>query len=266
MTTVTGPPQSVLLAFGLRGTPVRLVGGQGTSWRVRDVVLKPLADPVFQEWLATEVAEIPQRGFRLPAVRQAVDGAWVVEGWAAHSAMVGSTSAGSHADWRAIITASRALHTATAALARPAFLDLRGDPWAVADRDTWGEIPRMVLPELRGLADRLQPALSPLGPARLVHGDLTNNVLLAAGQPPGVIDFSPYWRPPSYAEGIVIADALSWHGAPATLLDEFDVPVAAVARGLLFRILTASRIHPEGSTRLVGEAHRYGSALDALGL
>jgi hypothetical protein len=180
--------------------------------------------------------------------------------------MEGSTAAQAGADWCAIINASRALHAATTALARPGFLDLRDDPWAVADRDAWGEIPRMVLPELRGVVDRLQPALSPLGPARLVHGDLTNNVLLVAGQPPGIIDFSPYWRPPYYAEGIVIADALSWHGAPATLHDELDVPVAAVARGLLFRVLTASRIRTERSPGLVDEAHRYGSALDALRL
>jgi hypothetical protein len=120
-----------------------------------------------------------------------------------------------------------------------------------------------VQPELRGLVDRLQPALSPLGPAQLVHGDLTNNVLLTAGQPPGIIDFSPYWRPPEYAEGIIIADALSWHEAPATLLEDVDVPVAAVARGLLFRMLTASRIHPGRSPRLADEAHRYGSALHA---
>jgi uncharacterized protein (TIGR02569 family) len=264
VTTVTGPPHSVLFAFGLRGTPVRLVGGQGTSWRIADVVLKPVVDPVFQEWMGTEVAEIPQLGFRLPAVRQAVDGAWVVEGWGAYSAMVGSTTAGSPVEWRAIINASRALHTATVALTRPAFLDLRTDPWAVADRDTWGEVPRQVQPELRGLVDRLQPALSPLGPAQLVHGDLTNNVLLTAGQPPGIIDFSPYWRPPEYAEGIIIADALSWHEAPATLLEDVDVPVAAVARGLLFRMLTASRIHPGRSPRLADEAHRYGSALHAL--
>ena len=121
-----------------------------------------------------------------------------------------------------------------------------------------------MLPELRGLVDRLQPALSPPSPAQLVHGDLTNNVLLMAGQPPGIIDFSPYWRPPSYAEGIVIADALTWHGAPATLLEEVDVPLAAVARGLLFRILTASRTHPERNPRLVDETHRYSVALDAL--
>src|SRR6478752_9968351 len=66
VTTVTGPPQSVLFAFGLRGTPVRLVGGQGTSWRVGDVVLKPRVDRVFQEWLGTEEAAIPPPGLRRP--------------------------------------------------------------------------------------------------------------------------------------------------------------------------------------------------------
>jgi uncharacterized protein (TIGR02569 family) len=262
--TVTRPPSRVLSAFGLLGKPVRLVGGQGTSWRVGDVVLKPRVDPVFQEWLGTEVAGIPQRGFRLPAVRQAVDGAWTVEGWGGLSAVDGFPGAGARAEWPTIINAARALHDATAALTRPAFLDLRSDPWAEADRDAWGEIPRQVLPELRGLVEKLQPALSPPGPAQLVHGDLTNNVLLAVGQSPGIIDISPYWRPRDYAEGIVLADALSWHRAPAKLLEEVDVPPAAVARGLLFRILAASRIHRERSPGLVDEAHRYGVALDAL--
>jgi prepilin-type processing-associated H-X9-DG protein len=32
-------------------------------------------------------------------------------------------------------------------------------------------------------------------PAQLIHGDLGGNVLFADGEPPAVIDFSPYWRP-----------------------------------------------------------------------
>ncbi len=266
MTCATEPPQSVLFAFGLRGPAVRLKGGQGTSWRVDDAILKPQVDPGFQQWLGTEVAAIDQRGFRLPAVRQAVDGSWVVEGWAAQSAMPGSTCAEAVVGWRAIIDASLALHDATAALPRPAFVDLRIDPWAVADRAAWGEVPGMVAPELRDLVKRLHPGLAPLGPSQLVHGDLTDNVLLVPGGPPTIIDFSPYWRPPSYAEGIVIADALCWHNAPPEVLDEVDVSAAAVARGLLFRILAASRIHPRQGGELVDEAHRYRSALTALDL
>lgn len=266
MSLVREPPPTVLAAFGLAGPPVRLLGGQGMSWRVGDVVLKPRVDPAFQEWLGTDVATIQQRGFRLPTVRRAVNGAWVVDGWAAQTVVPGSTTQRGVTDWRHVIDASHALHTATAALARPAFLDLRTDPWARADRAAWDEVPRDIQPELREIVMRLDAALSPLGPAQLVHGDLTHNVLLLPGEPPSVIDFSPYWRPPSYAEGVVIADALCWHAAPPGILEDVDVPVAAVARGLLFRVLTASRIHQQQGAGLVEEARRYQSVVAALNL
>ena len=261
-----GPPQAVLLQFGLRGTPARLPGGQGTTWQMGDVVLKPHVDPAYQEWLGTEVAAIRQLRFRLPSVVRAVDGSWVVGGWGAQSAVTGSPRAASAAGWHGVIDAGRALHDATAALARPAFLGHRTDPWAVADRQAWGELPRAVPPELSGVVDRLLPALGPLGADQVVHGDLTTNVLHLPGEPPAIIDFSPYWRPPGYAEGVVVADALCWHDASPSLLDDVDVPLAAVARGLLFRVLTAGLVHPRLSPALVDEARRWGDVLAALHL
>jgi uncharacterized protein (TIGR02569 family) len=256
----------VLAAFGLTGPARRLPGGQGMSFRVGAVVLKAQVDPWFQEWLGTDVAALRQQGFRLPTVRRAADGAWVVQGWAAQSTVPGTTTQDGPAHWPRIIDAARALHAATAPLARPAFLDLRTDPWARADRAAWGEVPQEVHPELRELVVRLQAALSPMGPAQLVHGDLTTNVLLVPGEPPSIIDFSPYWRPPAYAEGIVIADALSWHAAPPQILDEVGVPIAAVAQALLFRILTATSLHRPGSIELLEETHRCRRVMRALNL
>jgi len=265
VTPVTEPPASVLSAFGLRGWAERLPGGQGTSWRVADVVLKPQVDPTFQEWLGTELATIEQSGFRLPELRRSDSGAWVVEGWAAQTAVPGSPGTGSEADWLAIIGASRALHAAMAALPRPAFLNSRGDPWALADRMAWGETPEVVAPELREVVEGLRPALSPLGPAQLVHGDLTSNVLLHPGSQPVIIDFSPYWRPPAYAEGVVVADAMCWHDARPGLMEEVDVAPGAVARALLFRVLTTSLLHHgRGDRELLEEARRYRSAVTAL--
>ena len=133
----------MLAAFGLTGSAVRLRGGQGTSWRVGDVVLKPGVDAEIQEWLGTELATVEQRGFRLPAVHRAVDGSWVVEGWAAHEALDGLDDVRAP-DWRQLIDSARALHAVTARLRRPGFIDRRSDPWAVADRAAWGEIPRRV--------------------------------------------------------------------------------------------------------------------------
>lgn len=265
MVAASKPPPTVLAAFGLAGPTVRLPGGQGLSWRVGEFVLKPCVESEYQEWLGTEVAAIEQQGFQLPSVRRAVDGAWVVEGWAAQSVVPGSTTRDSGADWRSIIDAARALHAATAPLARPAFLDLRNDSWAQADRAVWDEAPRQVRPELREVVERLAAALSPMGPAQLVHGDLTNNVLLARGEPPSIIDFSPYWRPPSYAEGIVVADALCWHDVPAQILEGAGVPITAVARGLLFHVLTLPCQQQDGAA-LRRESRRYESVLAALGL
>ena len=91
-------------------------------------------------------------------------------------------------------------------------------------------------------------------------------MLLLPGEPPSILDFSPYWRPPTYAEGIVIADALCWHAAPLEIIDDLRVPVEAVARGLLFRALTSTRLHRSGSAALAGEAQRYRSVMTALSL
>lgn len=267
MTSGSPPPPHVLAAFGLTGAAVRLPGGQGTSWRVGDVVLKPEVAPWFQEWLGTEVATVPQRGFRLPSVVRAADGAWVVDGWAAQSAVPGSAARDSTATWSSVLEASRAFHAATAALARPGFLDLRTDPWARADRAAWGEAPRTVRPEVGDLVVRLDAVPPPVGRPQVVHGDLTDNVLLVPGGPPSIIDVSPYWRPPSYAEGIVLADALCWHGATPELLGDLDVPISAVARGLLFRLLTAAGVDRQGGAGpREEEAHRYRCVVTALGL
>jgi hypothetical protein len=45
-------------------------------------------------------------------------------------------------------------------------------------------------------------------------------MLFAAGEPPAVIDFSPYWRPAGLALAVAAVDALTWHGADPAILDE----------------------------------------------
>ena len=258
------PPLTVLYAFGVNGPARPLDGGQGTSWAAGDVVLKPDGDPL-HEWLAGALADVRPDGFRLATPVGTRDGAWIFEGWSATRWVPGSEPDYSReSTWREILTAGRAFHRAVAHLDRPDVLDARQDWWARADRAVWGERDIRFRPEFAALARRLQGALEPLGHPQIVHGDLTNNVLFAPGLAPAVIDISPYWRPPAYAEGIVVADALCWHDAPASLWDTVDVPVAAVARALLFRMATTNeRI---GSVEMRDEARRYEVAAAAIGL
>lgn len=264
MTPIAGPPDAVLAAFGLEGPAVVLPGGQGTSWSAGDAVLKPDGDPRFQEWLSTEVNGVRQRGFRLPDVRRSATGSFIVDGWAAQSFLTGAACSGPDADWPAVVRAGRALHAATAGLSRPPFLDARTDPWGVADRMAWGEVPVVVAPEHAKVVARLSSLPRPSGTAQLVHGDLTSNVLLDRDAAPAVIDFSPYWRPSAYAEGVVVADALLWHGAGADFLDRVSVSREAVASALLFRFLTDRLRQPPPAGQPTAE--QWGGVLDDLGL
>jgi uncharacterized protein (TIGR02569 family) len=256
------PPVAVLRAFGADGPARPLAGGQGTSWAAGGLVLKPEGGPV-HAWLAGALAGVTPDGFRVAAPVRTRDGSWVVEGWSATRWVEGADPDYSEvSSWQRILTAGRAFHRAVRHLERPGFLDARQDWWARADRAVWGERDITFRPEFAGLAERLRGALAPLGPAQLVHGDLTRNVLFAPGAAPAVIDVAPYWRPAAYAEGVVVADALCWHDAPATLPGDVGVPVAAVARALMFRMATTNE---RGPADVRDEARRYATATTAIG-
>ena len=262
------PSSTVLHAFGVDGPARRLAGGQGTSWAVDDVVLKPDGGAL-HEWLADAFADVTSHAFRLAAPVRTRDGAWCVQGWSATRWVQGAEPDYSAVStWQEILTAGRAFHRAVSHLPRPTFLDTHRDWWAQADRVAWGERAVRFVPEFAALARRLWEALQPLGRPQLVHADLTQNVLFNPGRPPAIIDISPYWRPPAYAEGIVVADALCWHDAPSSVWKTVDVSAAAVARALLFRMATTNERVLSGCEAIdvLDEARRYGLAAAAIGL
>jgi uncharacterized protein (TIGR02569 family) len=263
-----GPSPEVLHAFGVEEPARRLSGGQGSSWMAGGLVLKPDGGPV-HEWLGRSLDDVVTDGVRLSLPVPARNGAWVCRGWAATRWVEGGEPGYSAAStWIEIIEAGRAFHRAVAYLARPDCLKTRTDRWAMADRAVWGESRIHFLPEFVDLAGRLEAALEPLGGPQIVHADLTRNVLFAPGLAPAVIDISPYWRPPAYAEGVVIADALCWHGASAGLLEETGVSEAAVARALLFRMATTNEavVAGIGGVNLHDELRCYRHSAGAIGL
>jgi len=259
----------VLRAFRVHEPARPIPGGQGTSWRAGNLVLKPGTDGAVHDWLCDLLAELVADGLRVARPVPTREGAWSCRGWSATRWVDGvEPRGGETATWVAVVEAGRTLHRALAHVPRPDCLDAPEDPWALADRAAWGEREPRLPVELSGLLPGLQAALTPLGPAQLVHGDLTTNVLFAAGSAPAVLDVSPYWRPPAYAEGVVVADALCWHGARVDLLDRAQVPVGAVARALLFRMATTAervRTPASGAVDLRDEARRYARAATAIG-
>jgi hypothetical protein len=163
--------------------------------------------------------------------------------------------------WPRLVAVSQAFHSALAGVPAPRWLGRDGSQWTVADKVAWGEHdPGELLasgpPQPRGQVRRLLAALRPIRlRSQLIHGDLGGNVLFADGEPPAVIDFSPYWRPVGLAMAIAAVDALMWDGAHPEILGEL------ASEPELGQLLARALI-----TRLVTEmiARRDGAGLDAV--
>ena len=254
-------PASVLDAFGMRGEPEPLAGGQGTAWSVGGVVLKP-ADlpPEEATWRAEVFERLQPRGFRLAKPHRARDGSLVVDGWMAEELL-----SGRHEQrWPEIIAVGEHFHAALAREPRPSFLDDREDAWAIGDRVAWEELPAADFASVPHLS-RLVALRRPVGAkSQLVHGDLGGNVLFADPEPPAVIDFSPYWRPPAFASAIVVADALVWEGADESILGAVahvpDFP-QYLLRALIYRAVTAWLFFEAGRAE-TDEADHFAPVVD----
>jgi len=184
------------------------------------------------------LSDLRSDGFRAAPPIATEGGELVCAGWTAWRNVTGTHAP---ARWLDIIAAGDAFHAALAEVPRPAFIDRRTHPWAIADRVAWGEVDPAGLPPVKHLA-RLQAAVRPVtARAQIIHGDLTGNVLFAPDLPPAIIDFSPYWRPPAFASAVVVADALVFEGAGPDLVtaaggldDHFD---QYLLRALIYRVV-----------------------------
>ncbi len=256
------PSAEVLTAFAARGWPTPLDGGQGSSWKVGDLVVKPrdLGEAEL-EWQAELLASIPRDGFRVALPRRATNGSLVVDGWCAWERVPGRHEP---RRWLEIIAAGERFHAAAAHVPRPEFIGQRTDAWSIGDRVAWGDLPISRFGQVKHLP-RLSAALRPIDqPSQLIHGDLTGNVLFAEGVPPAVIDFSPYWRPAAFAAAIVVGDALIWEGADARILDavgHIDQFAQFLLRALIYRAVT-DRLCCRGAPARPDDADPYLPAVD----
>jgi uncharacterized protein (TIGR02569 family) len=259
------PPPHVLAAFGLAGPPVLLAGGQGQSVLADGAVLKPAGSAEGVEWAADLFTELQaDAAFRVPRLLRSAAGGCVVDGWMASEFVEGES--GPVGRWKELLRAGRAFHQALKSVPRRDGLGREQHPWAVADRVAWGEttvvMPSNVRKSLRRLLDLLQPVDAP---NQLVHGDLTGNVLFAPGLAPAVIDFSPYWRPVSYADAIVAADGLLYYDADQELV-ESAVPGAEglqmLTRALIFRLVALAVLAGPGGAVPEKELQRFARVSD----
>ena len=265
VTIPEGPSAGVLGAFGLAGAAQPLTGGMEPAFLIDGVVLKRADGAEELAWKAPFLAGLVEDGFRVARPLAARDGAWSVDGWMASHYVTGTNRP---TPWEQMLSSSRAFHRALAREGRPGFLDTLTHRWARAHRVAWGELDVELHSEVATRLSELWALTEdPADPAQLIHGDLAGNVLFAPGLAPAVIDFSPWWAPVSYAEGILVADGILWFGGGPSLLALAGEPeriVPAVARGAIFRLVALNEGLDEGHPEYLADAARFDSLIDLL--
>jgi uncharacterized protein (TIGR02569 family) len=266
-------PAHVLAAFGVDAHDLEaLDGGQGSSMRVGDLVLKPYADDVETTWVAGLAARTSGPGFHLPAPVPALDGRWTVDGWAAVEHVAGEAEPAGR--WSEVVAAGRAFHAAVAGEPMPEHLPGRTHRWAVADRVAWEEEPAPPLgPRSRPLLAELEALRRPVDlRPQLVHGDLSGNVLLAPDRDPAIIDLSPYWRPAAYADAVIVVDALLSWSEPDTLVGELaphHLPRGdwhqLLVRAAIFRLVSLDEANRPGDPDVAEQLPAYVQLVGLLG-
>jgi uncharacterized protein (TIGR02569 family) len=264
---VEPPPQHVLAAFGLTGVkPVVLGASWEGGWRCGEVVLSIVADNARAAWSARVRETLFVDGVRLARPVRSTDGRYVVSGWRADTFVAG-TPEPRHDE---VVSAAVRLHEATGKLERPRFLTQAPTaPWGdvdvfiAADRAAWEERPfqsvppgaRTAPPTADGrrsveLTNQLATLRRPTKSAnQLVHGDLYGTVLFIGTAAPGITDITPYWRPASWAAGVVVVDALSWGEADDGLIERWNALPEwpqMLLRALMFR-LAVHALHPRST-------------------
>ena len=265
--SVEPPPEHVLAAFGLTGVkPVTLGAGWEGGSRCGEVVLSMVADHERAAWSARVRETLFVDGVRLARPVRSTDGRYVVSGWRADTFVAG-TPEPRHDE---VVSAAVRLHEATGKLERPRFLTQGPTaPWAdvvifiAADRAAGEERPLQSVPPgvraapptvdaqrsielINQLATLRRPTKSP---NQVVHGDLYGTVLFIGTAAPGITDITPYWRPASWAAGVVVVDALSWGEADDGLIERWNALPEwpqMLLRALMFR-LAVHALHPRST-------------------
>jgi len=259
------PSKEVLSAFFIKDEPVPLKGGQGITWRAEEYIIKPTINEEETKWCAEIIQQLPQDAYRIPRYQKTQDNQWIYQGW-----FVLKFIEGEHIKnhWGEKISVCKGFNNLLTNIPKPDFIDKRTDPWSIASKMTWGEMPLNYVDGLKNYIDKISKYLRPIAVKdQIVHGDIAGNMLFAKGLTPGVIDFTPIWRPKEYSLAIFIVDAITWQEAEDSIIslveNERDI-FQFLLRAALFRALATSEYHLEHNINRPAEIEEHEHVLDII--
>ncbi|QUI25306.1 hypothetical protein HZI73_24725 [Vallitalea pronyensis] len=253
-------PNRVLKSFRVDKVGVPLEGGQSTSVKYGDIVIKPIEDEHYYNYSSNIFYHLDNHGYRISRPIKNNQGQFVIDNYGASRYEPGKHDLSRIED---ILEVSELLHR-----------DLKGlnikhvpvfeNPWAKAQEVLWRDaklphhwddkVYEIICPMLQQLK-KLEVEY------QLIHSDLGGNVLFCEGKEPLVIDFSPTFAPLGYADAIIISDNIAWDGlAMSTLkrLNKYKDYKEYIKFAVAFRVLTIAFFEC-GVERLEEEYNTYKS-------
>lgn len=214
-----GLSEEILNSFNLSGEIIPLSGGQNTSVRVSNAVLKPVDDRQHSEWLLNIIYQINPNGYRISKPIKSKKGTFVSNGWACTHYEKGQDIKGRIEEK---LLVSRLFHCDLSSIH---FRDLphTDNPWSKGHRIAWqiddlpSELPKEIKENINNLLRKV--SLKDNYKVQIVHSDLSGNILFDKVLNPLVIDFSPTIAPVEYAEAILVCDCIAWQGSEVSELD-----------------------------------------------
>lgn len=238
----------------------KLPGGQEGSYRAGDVVLKPVESVTKYLWLADILDPLEIPGLRIAKPVRSRNGKWMENGLGATRFSPGVFVEGRMEEK---LNAAIDFHLPLRAVPKPKNFDYWSDPWALAHKFAWAELPlpRNTDEQIAGVVAKITALRKPLKlQDQLIHGDLAGN-LLFDGKTPVIIDISPDYRPLEYALAVLVCDSIAWHNEPLDSLKLLDfepsVRTQLVIRAVLFRLSVLVFLDPENRGAFAAELEKF---------
>ncbi len=219
--------------------PIELDGGQHTSIRFGNIVLKPITEIEKYTWLGEALSTVPNGEVLIARPQKSRRGNWTESGVGATEYLHGTFETDRLAEK---LSAAREFHRLTRSIKRPASFDAWTSPWSLAAQVAWQErpLPAETPIEIKAKIDTLLQQIVPIDlESQFIHSDLAGNILFQNDRAI-IIDVSPDFRPVEYAAAILVADSIAWLGAKTDALDllpfEVEFKKQIVLRAVIFRL------------------------------
>ncbi|MBB3130993.1 hypothetical protein FHS19_005713 [Paenibacillus rhizosphaerae] len=261
--------EEILKSFGLQGEALPLEGGQNTTVKVQDAVLKPSENVRHAEWVLGIMHDLQPRGYRISRPIHARNGSFVSDGWTCSRFEPGREVQG-HLEQK--LKVARLYHRDLAAIPYDGFPE-PDHPWSHGHRIAWqteglpAGSPDPVKDFLAGLLGKVKR--SGEYTVQLIHADLAGNILFDEALGPLIIDFSPTVAPEAYAEAILVCDGIAWQGCPLSdlgLLPDDGHYREMLLRAVIFRLSVSAIFCGEDTERFFTEAEAFGPIIEHLAL